>query len=49
VDVLTALVALNTSENSLAVKVYAYQVALRDLEQVAGVFQQQRVLESKVK
>jgi outer membrane protein len=49
VDVLTALVALNTSENSLAVKIYAYQIALRDLEQVAGVFQQQRVLESKVK
>ena len=48
VDLLTALVNLNTSENSLAVQVYAYQVALRDLEQAAGVFQQQRVQREKV-
>lgn len=49
VDVLTALVALNTSENSLAVQVYLYQVALRGLEQSAGVFQQQRVQKEMVK
>ena len=49
VDVLVALTALNTSENSLAKQVYAFQVALRDLEQAAGVFQEQRVLREKVK
>ncbi|HEX4083646.1 MAG TPA: TolC family protein [Chthoniobacteraceae bacterium] len=49
VDVLVALTALNTSENALAVQVYAFQVALRDLEQAAGVFQEQRVIMSKVK
>ena len=49
VDVLVALTALNTSENSLAVQVYAFQVALRNLEQAAGVFQEQRVLQEKVK
>jgi outer membrane protein TolC len=49
VDVLTALVALNTSENSLAEQIYLYQVALRNLEQAAGVFQEQRVLRDKVK
>lgn len=49
VDVLTALVNLNTSENSLAVQVYLYQVALRNLEEAAGVFQEQRVQQEKVK
>jgi outer membrane protein TolC len=49
VDVLSALVNLNTSENSLAVQVYLYQVALRGLEQSAGVFQEQRVLREMVK
>jgi outer membrane protein TolC len=49
VDVLTALVSLNTSENSLAVQVYLYQVALRNLEEAAGVFQEQRVQQEKVK
>jgi outer membrane protein TolC len=49
VDVLTALVTLNTSENSLAVQVYLYQVALRNLEEAAGVFQEQRVDREKVK
>ena len=49
VDVLVALTALNTSENSLAVQVYAFQVALRDLEEAAGIFQEQRVLRAKVK
>ena len=49
VDVLTALININTSENALAVQVYAYQVALRNLEQAAGVFQQERVLRDQVK
>jgi outer membrane protein len=49
VDVLTALVNLNTSENSLDIQVYLYQVALRGLEQAAGVFQEQRVLRDIVK
>jgi outer membrane protein TolC len=49
VDVLSSLINLNTSENSLEVQVYAYQVALRNLEAAAGVFQQARVLRDKVK
>jgi outer membrane protein TolC len=49
VDVLSALVNLNTSENSLATQIYLYQVALRGLEQSAGVFQQGRVLREMVK
>jgi outer membrane protein TolC len=49
VDVLVALVNLNTSENSLAEQIFQYQLALRNLEQAAGVFQQQRVQEVKVK
>jgi outer membrane protein TolC len=49
VDVLTALINLNTSENSLEVQLYAYQVALRNLEAAAGVFQQERVQRDKVK
>ncbi len=49
VDVLVALVSLNTSENALATQVYSFQVALRDLEEAAGVFQEQRVLREQVK
>jgi outer membrane protein TolC len=49
VDVLTALINLNTSENSLEVQLYAYQVALRNLEAAAGVFQEARVLRDKIK
>jgi outer membrane protein TolC len=49
VDVLVGLVNLNTSENSLNQEVFAFQVALRNLEQAAGVFQQQRVQQAKVK
>jgi hypothetical protein len=40
---------LNTSENALEVQVYAFQVALRNLEQAAGVFQEERVDREKVK
>ena len=49
VDVLSALNDLNTARKDLAVETYAYQVALRNLEQVAGVFQQARVERSKTK
>jgi outer membrane protein TolC len=49
VDVLTALNDLNTSRKDLAVQIYDYQVALRNLEQVSGVFQEARVQRSKTK
>jgi len=49
VDVLSALNDLNTARKDLAVETYGYQVALRNLEQVAGVFQQTRVQRSKTK
>jgi outer membrane protein len=49
VDVLTSLVNLNTSENALSEEIYTYQVALRNLEEAAGVFQEQRVQRDKVK
>ncbi len=48
VDVLTALNALNTSRKDLAVQMYDYQVALRNLEQASGVFQRARVQRSKI-
>ncbi|MEA3187123.1 MAG: hypothetical protein QOD99_953 [Chthoniobacter sp.] len=43
VDVLTALNDLNSARRDLATQTYDYQVALRNLEQVSGVFQQARV------
>ncbi len=49
VDVLSALNDLNTARKDLAVQTYDYQVALRNLEQVSGVFQQPRVQSSKIK
>ena len=49
VDVLTALNALNAARQNLAAQTYDYQVALRDLEQVAGVFQEDRVQRSKIR
>lgn len=48
VDVLSALNQLNTARKDLAVQMYDYQVALRDLEQSSGVFQQARVQRSKI-
>lgn len=39
-EVLDALRDLNTSRTDLAVETYGYQLALRDLERVTGVFQQ---------
>ena len=49
VDVLTALNDLNSARKDLAVQTYDYQVALRSLEQVSGVFQEARVQRSKVR
>ena len=49
VDVLSALNDLNTARKDLAVQTYDYQVALRNLEQVSGVFQEPRVQRSKTK
>jgi outer membrane protein TolC len=48
VDVLTALNDLNSARKDLAVQTYAYQVALRNLEEVTGVFQESRVQRSKI-
>lgn len=48
VDVLTALNDLNNARKDLAVQTYGYQVALRNLEQVTGVFQEARVQRSKI-
>lgn len=49
VDVLSALNDLNTARKDLAVQTYDYQVALRNLEQTSGVFQETRVQSSKLK
>lgn len=43
IDVLDALKNLNAARKDLAVQSYGYQVALRKLEQVSGVFQEQHV------
>lgn len=48
VDVLTALNDLNDARKNLAVQIYGFQVALRNLEQVTGVFQEARVQRSKI-
>lgn len=48
VDVLSALNDLNAARKDLAVQTYDYQVALRNLEQPSGVFQQARVERSKI-
>jgi len=48
VDVLTALNDLNNARKDLAVQTYGFQVALRNLEQVTGVFQEARVQHSKI-
>jgi outer membrane protein len=49
VDVLSALNDLNTARKDLAVQTYGLQVALRNLEQTSGVFQEARVRASKIK
>lgn len=43
IDVLDALKSLNDARKDLAVQSFGYQVALRKLEQVSGVFQEPRV------
>jgi outer membrane protein TolC len=42
-DVLDSLKSLNFARKDLAVQTFAYQVALRKVEQVTGVFQEQRI------
>jgi outer membrane protein TolC len=49
VDVLNALHDLNNSRQNLAAQTYDYQVALRNLEQASGVFQNERVQRSKIR
>ena len=48
VDVLSALNDLNMARKDLAVQTYDFQVALRNLEQTSGVFQEARVQRSKI-
>jgi outer membrane protein TolC len=43
VDVLSGLNDLDASRRDLAIQSYQYEVALRNLEQVTGVFQEDRV------
>ena len=49
VDVLSALNDLNTARSDLNRQTYTYQVALRNLEQVTGTFQDRRVNQLKVR
>jgi outer membrane protein len=49
VDVLSALNELNVARRDLATETYDYQVALRNLEQTTGVFQEDRVNKLKFK
>jgi len=49
VDVLTALDDLNTARKNLAVQIYGFQVALRNVEEATGVFQEARVKRSKIR
>jgi outer membrane protein TolC len=48
-DLLAALNDLNTARIDLTTETYDYQVALRNLEEVAGVFQEPRVQKVKVR
>jgi outer membrane protein TolC len=43
IDVLNALNSLNTARRDLATNTYDFQVALRNIEETTGVFQQQRI------
>ncbi len=49
VDVLSALNDLDLARKELAVQTYQYEVALRNLEEVSGVFQERRVGSAKIK
>lgn len=48
VDVLSALIDLDTSRRDFAVQSYDYEVALRNLDEAAGVFQEARVVKVKI-
>lgn len=48
-DLLSALNDLNTARIDLTEQTYDYQVALRNLEEVSGVFQEPRVQKTKVR
>ena len=49
VDVLSALTDLNVARRDLATETYDYQVALRNIEQATGIFQEERVKQLKFK
>jgi outer membrane protein TolC len=49
VDVLSGLNDLDTARKNLAQQTYDYQVALRNLEEVSGIFQNERVQKAKVR
>jgi outer membrane protein TolC len=49
IDVLNALDSLNAARRDLATESYDYQVALRNIEETTGVFQQQRIESLKFK
>jgi outer membrane protein len=49
VDVLSALNELDLARKELLVQTYQYEVALRKLEEVTGVFQERRVREAKIR
>jgi len=49
IDVLNALDSLNATRRDLATESYDYQVALRKIEETAGVFQEQRIESLKFK
>jgi outer membrane protein len=48
-DVLTALRDLNTARTDLAVRSFDYQVALRNIERVTGVFQELRLQKARAR
>jgi outer membrane protein TolC len=49
VDLLSALNDFNTARQNLAAQTYDYQVALRNLEVVSGVFQEARVQKNSIR
>jgi protease secretion system outer membrane protein len=49
IDVLNALDSLNAARRDLATESYDYQVALRNIEETTGVFQEQRIERLKFK
>jgi len=49
VDVQVALRQLNSSKATLTTEIYDYQVALRDLQRAAGLFQSDRIMKTHLK